>query len=136
MKKRFLWIAIFFTVGAVIIYLITIPKEEKWIYDLLPNEYVIEKKSNIKVVLKDKQIGIEDYIAEFCYGKQYIALKCLDANSDNINVKFYIIDTKNDELYGPYLDQETYEKVKEKIVDEELSNWIETITKPEGAKEQ
>ena len=145
MKKRFFWIIIFFIVGAIFIYFITSPKIEKWTYDLLPNHYAIKKTSSTEVVLgkyidglfevtqDGKQIGIEDYIAEFAYGETYIALKCLEPIDNSINIKFYIVDTKNDNIYGPYKDEETYNAVVDKIVDEELNDWIETITIPEGA---
>ncbi len=144
MKKRLLWILIVFVVGLILICLFTNPKIEKWTYDL-PNDYAIKKTSSTQVVLgkyidglfeveKDgKQMGIEDYIAEFSYGKNIIALKCLVEKENNIQVIFYIVDTKQDYIYGPYQDEETYESVKEKIVDEELSDWIETIKIPQGA---
>ena len=144
MKKRFLWITIFFLIGLVFIYLITTPKVEKWTYDL-PNNYAIKKISSTDVVLgkyinglfevehKSKKIGIEEYIAEFAYGKNYIALKCLEPTDDNVKVKFYIIDSKNEDIYGPYDNEETYNLVLEKIIDEELNEWIETIKMPSGA---
>lgn len=144
MKKRILWIIIFFIIGAIFIYFITNPKVEKWTYDL-PNDYAIKKTSSTDIVLgkyidglfevkqNNKQIGIEDYIAEFAYGKNYISLKCLESTDDSVNIKFYIIDSKNDNIYGPYKDEETYNVVAEKIVDEELDDWIETITMPDGA---
>ena len=50
-----------------------------------------------------------------------------------IIVKFYIIDTSEDNIYGPYNDEETYEEVKNKIIDEDLNEWIKTTTKPDGA---
>lgn len=144
MKKRLLWIIIFFITGAVLIYIFTNPKIEKWTYDL-PNNYAIKKTSETNVVLgkyidnifeikdNNKQVGIEDYIAEFSYGKRYVSLKCLKSSNDNIIVKFYIVDTKEDNIYGPYNDEETYKEVKNKIVDEELNDWIKTTTKPEKA---
>lgn len=144
MKKRFLWIIIFFIIGAIFVYFITNPKTEKWTYDL-PNNYAIKKTSDTEVVLgkyiddlfevkqNDKQIGIEDYIAEFSYGENYISLKCLVPTEDSVNVKFYIIDSKNDNIYGPYQDEETYNAVAEKIIDEKLNDWIKTITIPDGA---
>lgn len=142
MKKRFLWITTFFIIGAVYIYFITIPKVEKWIYNL-PNNYVIEKKSDTKVVIGkyidgtlelkiDNQVSIDDYIAEFSYSENYVALKCVES-TNNIEVKFYIIDTKNHNIYGPYHDEETYNLVADEIVDEKLGDWIKTITIPEGA---
>ena len=144
MKRRLLWISIFFIIGAVLIYIFTNPKIEKWTYNL-PNNYAIKKTSETSVALgkyinnifetkyNNKQIGIEDYIAEFCYGKRYISLKCLESSNSDIIVKFYIIDTKEENIYGPYETEEIYQKVKDKIVDEELNNWIKTITKPDGA---
>lgn len=144
MKKRILWIIIFFIIGAIFVYFITNPKTEKWIYDL-PNNYAIKKTSDTEVVLgkyiddlfeikqNDKQIGIEDYIAEFSYGENYISLKCLVPTEDSVNVKFYIIDSKNDNIYGPYQDEETYNAVAEKMIDEKLNDWIKTITIPDGA---
>lgn len=143
MKKRFLWITIFFIIGAVYIYFITIPKVEKWIYNL-PNNYVIEKKSDTKVVIGkyidgtlelkiDNQVSIDDYIAEFSYSKNYVTLKCVESINNNIAVKFYIIDTKNHNIYGPYLDEETYNLVADEIVDEKLGDWIKTIARPKGA---
>lgn len=144
MKKRLLWIIIFFIIGMVLIYIFTNPKIEKWTYDL-PNNYAIKKTSETNVVLgkyidnifeikdNNKQVGIEDYIAEFSYGKRYVSLKCLKSSNDNIIVKFYIVDTQEDNIYGPYNDEETYKEVKNKIVDEELNDWIKTTTKPEKA---
>lgn len=145
MKKRFLLITILFLIGSFFIYFITEPKSEKWTYDLLPNDYAIKKTSNTEVVLgkyidglfevekDEKQIGVEDYVAKFSYGKNYIALNCLESSDNNLKVKFYIVDSKNENIYGPYNDEETYNKVKERIVDEELNEWIETINMPEGA---
>ena len=81
MKKRLLWIMIFFIIGELLIYIFTDPKIEKWTYDL-PNNYAIKKTSETNVVLgkyidnifetkdNNKQIGIEDYIVEFSYGKR------------------------------------------------------------------
>lgn len=142
MKIRFLLITIFFVIGATIIYFITEPKVEKWIYEL-PNDYVIKKTSETNIVLgkninnsfkiksDNKKIGIEEYIAEFSYSDNFISLKCLEANS--LKVKFYIIDSKNSNIYGPYYDEETYKTVLDEIVDEKLSEWIETIKTPKGA---
>lgn len=144
MKKRLLLITIFFLVGAIIIYFITEPKVEKWIYNL-PNNYVINKESDTKVQLgkyidnklifsqDDKQIGIKDYVAEFKYSENYVSLKCLETTNESIIVKFYIIDTKNENIYGPYLDEETYSEVSKKIINEKLSKWIETIKMPKDA---
>lgn len=111
----------------------------------LPNDYEIRRISNKSVILgkiKDKEIvteidgvevGVEEYVSKFSYSDNYIMVMCLIPNDDNIDIKYYIIDSKNDNRYGPYNDEETLNKVKEKIVDEELSDWIDTIEKPENA---
>lgn len=144
MKKRILWISIFLLVGLVIIWFITSPKVEKWTYDL-PNDYAIKKTSDTSVVLgkyidglfeveyDNRKIGIEEYVAEFSYSENYISLKCLEPTNDSVKVKFYIIDSKNDNIYGPYNTEEIYNEVVKRIVDEELGDWIETIKMPKGA---
>ncbi len=112
---------------------------EKWTYEELPNGYLIKKTSETNMVLgkyidglfeietDDKKIGVEEYIAEFQTGKRYIALKCAKTIDKEVAVLFYIIDTLNEDVYGPYNSEETYNEVKQKIVDEELSDWIKTI---------
>lgn len=136
MKKRFLWITLFLIIGLIIIYFITIPKVEMWDYDL-PNDYVVKKESETEVIIgkyKNNQINknkiINEYIAEFSYSDNYISLKCLDVTNKNVKINFYIINSKNDEIYGPYYDYETYSNAKDEIINEKLSNWIETITNP------
>lgn len=144
MKNRIIFITIFFLVGALIIYIVTKSPIEKWTYDL-PNDYAIKKTSTTNVVLgkyinnlfevdnNDNQVGITDYIVEFCYGKQYIVLKCFVPVNETYEIRYYIIDSIYNNLYGPYLDEEIYEAVAEKIISEELGNWIETIEMPKGA---
>ena len=56
---------------------------------------------------------------------------CIIPTDDKIDIKYYIVDSKNSNLYGPYDSEETYNKVKEKIVDENLGEWIDTIEKPQ-----
>ncbi|MDD6224336.1 MAG: hypothetical protein PUB18_04975 [bacterium] len=146
MKTRIIIIIFATLVGLVMIYFITNPKVEQWEYKSLPNQYIIKKTSETNIRLgkkinqkfitqsQEKEIGVEDYIAEFSYGKKYIALKCLANKNDSIDIIFYLVDTKNEDVYGPYNTESTYEKVKQEIVDDELGNWIPTITKPKDAK--
>lgn len=141
MKKR-LFIIIFLTIiGLGIIDYHFKPKVKLWVYEDLPNNYIIEKKSETKMIVgkkdkdkivikrEDKEIGLEKYIAEFSYSNNYITLKCASTNKEtnSIDVEFYIIDSKNEDIYGPYNLESTYLEVKEKIVTEELSDWIKTI---------
>jgi len=133
MKNRILGIIIFLIVGLVIIYFITIPKVEKWIYKL-PNNYIIEKKSDVEVILlKNNKVIINDYIAEFSYGENYITLKCLEQDYNSVVVNFYIIDSLSDNIYGPYEIESDYNQKVDEKVHEKLNSWIETINIPDGA---
>ena len=124
MYKRLLLISILTIIGLIIIYIITIPKIDKWHKQII-NNYIIEKKNDTSIkLIKDKKIIVNDYIAEYSYGKRYILLKSI---TKDININFYIIDTKYDTIHGPYNDYETFIKVKEKIVDEEIGSWYKTI---------
>lgn len=141
MKKRLFILIILTIIGLLIIDSQVKPKVRLWSYDKLPNDYIIEKKSEIKMIIgkksqdkiitkrNDKKIGLEKYIAEFSYSDNYITLKCASSNEEtsSIDVEFYIIDTKNEDIYGPYDLESTYLEVKEKIVTEELTNWIKTL---------
>lgn len=109
----------------------------------LPNNYEIRRINNTTVVLgklvEEKfvteidgiKIGIEEYVSKFSYSNNYIAAMCIIPTDDKIDIKYYIVDSKNSNLYGPYDSEETYNKVKEKIVDENLGEWIDTIEKPQ-----
>ena len=131
MKKRILVLIILTVIGLGIIDGTFKPKIDLWTYDKLPNKYIIEKKSETNVVLSNSnnKIIINEYIAEFSYGKRYIGLKCLEPNEEEntINIKFYIVDSKTNEVYGPYNLESTYLDEKERFVTEELSDWIKTI---------
>lgn len=142
MKKRLIIIGFITVVGLILIDCFVHPKVELWTYEDLPNDYVIEKKSETDMVIgkkennkiitqkDDKKIGIEEYIAEFSYGENYIALKCLNPNQkeNTVEVRFYIIDSQNEDIYGPYNLESTYLEVKDKIVTEELNDWIKSDT--------
>ena len=110
-----------------------------WTYTDLPQGYELKKindtemvigkevEGNLEIELEGKTIGIEKYIAEFQTSDNYIGLKALENNEDSVSVLFYIIDAKNEDVYGPYETEATYNAVVEKIVDEELGEWNKTI---------
>jgi len=111
-----------------------------WTYKELPNDYAIQKKSDTKMIVGryidgdleteqgGKKIGFSEYVSEFQKGERYIGFKCVKSANDGIDMLFYIIDTENSDLYGPYSVESTYNAVKEKIVSEELGDWIKTST--------
>lgn len=121
LKKRLVLIVLFTVIGLVIVFLITMPKKKT--INLIDNYKIIKVKDNTKLVFNKKEI-VTDYIAEYSYGKRYILLKCVDKD---INIKFYIIDTKDDWVHGPYSDNETFELVKKEIVSEKIDNWIKIV---------
>lgn len=116
-------------------------KDYEWDYDL-PNNYVIRKinanevvlgvKSNNDLMFENGQgstIGVQTYIAEFKYGKNFIVLKCLVKEEENINILFYIIDSNDEDVYGPYSTENAYEISSTEIIgNEKLSDWISTST--------
>ncbi|MCI8567783.1 MAG: hypothetical protein HFG48_00510 [Bacilli bacterium] len=116
----------------------------KWKY-LLPNDYEIKRVNNTTVILGKKvnnetttvidgvTVGVEEYVSKFSYSDNYIAVMCLIPIDNNIDIKYYIIDSKNNNRYGPYPDEETFNKVKDKLVSEKLGEWIDTIEKPKDA---
>ena len=119
--KRLVLILLLTLIGLVIIFIITIPKTKT--IDLM-GDYKIVKKSdtNVKLVKGDKVV-VNNYIGEYSYGKRYILLKCVD-NSDGVDVIFYIVDTKDNDVHGPYKTYEIFESAKEGVVDEEVSDYI------------
>lgn len=137
MKIRLLFITLFLVVGLMIIFTIPLSKNDKWTINLV-NDYVIKKENSDKIqlgILKDNKfytkldgmtVGITDYIAEFSYGKNYILLKCLD-NEDDLTIKFYLVNSKDRKIYGPYLDYEEFNNKVLEMVDEELGDFIKTI---------
>lgn len=111
-----------------------------WVYKELPNDYAIQKKSDTKMVVgkyingtleteqDGKKIGFSEYVSEFQKGKSFVGFKCVKSANDGIDLLFYIIDTEEEDLYGPYSVESTYNAVKEKIVSEGLGDWIKTST--------
>ncbi len=121
LKIRLILISVLTIIGLLIIFIVTIPKNKT--IDLI-NNYKIVKKSDTDVkLLRNKEIIVDKYIGEYSYGKRYILLKCID-NSDEINVIFYIVDTKDNDVHGPYKTQEIFNSAKEVVVDEEVSDFI------------
>lgn len=111
-----------------------------WVYKELPNDYVIEKKSDTKMIVgkyvdgvvttmdDTKRIGFEEYVSEFQKGERYVGFKCVKSADSGIDLLFYIVDTMESDVYGPYSLESTYEAVKTKIVEESLENWVKTST--------
>lgn len=122
---------------------------QDWTYDKLPNGYEIVHVNSEDIEL-DKADGdsldikIDRYILEFCYNDSYIGIKRLmvDENlpyqeahiedMDASNPSYYLVDTVNDVVMGPYTAEE-YENQIEALKIDTMCDWIKTVPMPEGA---
>jgi hypothetical protein len=122
---------------------------QDWTYDKLPNGYEIVHVNSEDIEL-DKADGdsldikIDRYILEFCYNDSYIGIKRLmiddnlpyqEAHIEDIdasNPSYYLVDTVNDVVMGPYTAEE-YENQIEALKIDTMCDWIKTVPMPEGA---
>lgn len=122
---------------------------QDWTYDKLPNGYEIwrinsEDISLIKTDGDSSDLRIDRYILEFCYNDSYIGIKRLmiDENlpyqeahiedMDASNPSYYLVDTVNDVVMGPYTAEE-YENQIIALKIDTMCDWIKTVPMPEGA---
>ena len=124
-RKRIILLSIVFIIGLIVILLIPIGNKEKKI-ELIEGYYILKNSDTDVTLYKDNKQIINDYIAEYSYGKRFILIKSLD-NEGSLNIKFSIIDTKMGEIYGPFIDYVTYEVIRDEIVNEETSNFKNTL---------
>ena len=124
-RKRIVLLSIVFIIGLIVILLIPIGNKEKKI-ELIEGYYILKNSDTDVTLYKDNKQIINDYIAEYSYGKRFILIKSLD-NEGSLNIKFSIIDTKMGEIYGPFIDYVTYEVIRDEIVNEETSNFKNTL---------
>lgn len=122
---------------------------QDWEYDHLPNDYEIWRINSEDIVLmKNKgstERVINRYILEFCYNDSYIGIKkiMVDENIpyhevyieelDATNPSYFLVDTVNDTVMGPYTSEEYTIKIKDLEI-ESMCDWIKTVPKPQGAK--
>ena len=145
--KKILYYVVIPIILILLIFLVIIMvTNPNWKYKL-PNDYYIRKTSdqNVELVKKidnkfyteyeTKQVGISSYIAEFQYNDNFIGVKTLDVIKEEAVVHFYLIDTKNMEIHGPYKDEETYLAVVGVWSKKVLGNWITTTENPNNKGE-
>ena len=66
-------------------------------------------------------------------GKAEQTYKDIEDETNSLTPNYYIIDTKNDIVYGPY-DIADYQQKCENLNIDDFSQWIKTVPIPEGAK--
>lgn len=125
------------------------PGMNDWIYDKLPNGYEIWHVNSESIVLMKRTGESTDskmgrYIMKFCYNDSYIGIQRLTFSEDTpygqpsvkdmdtSNPDYYLVDTVNDVVMGPYT-AEAYEKQVKDLGIEGLGDWIATVPRPEGA---
>lgn len=117
--------------------------DSDWSYEL-PNNYVIWHINSKKIVCGKTETEnsitniIEDYIIKFWHNDQYVCLQCVNATNDPLedidesNAHYYIIDTLNEEVQGPFSKTE-FEDKSSVLIAEDISTWSATKPRPEGA---
>ena len=117
-------------------------KNGDWAYKL-PNEYEIWHINSRSIVCGKKKTTnsintlIGGFISAFCYNKNIVVLQQVDVPTDisepidTSKPVYYIIDTINDKLYGPFTADEYEDKINE-FKTNGLTDWIYTVPTPEG----
>lgn len=126
------------------------PGLQDWIYDELPNGYEIAHINSQDIELLKEEDGlhipkIDRYIKEFCYNDTYIGVKRLMIDEsipyesvkieefDQSNLSYYLVDTADDNIMGPYTDEEYEAKINELDI-QDMCDWIKTVPRPQGAE--
>ncbi len=121
-----------------------------WAY-CLPNDYEIWRVNSENVVFGKIEGDlfeqkIDRYVISFCHNDRYIGLvripmddipydKDIDIETmDRSNSEYYLVDSENDIIYGPYTENE-YAKQCNDFGVQDMCEWIETIRRPENAKD-
>ena len=134
-----------------------------WEYTDLPNGYYISRSnsSTIDVCIHGRRIAMTDrngstnirlgtYVSSFCSNDRYIAVRWIDLAGVETNdnglyeretirahcdeAVWYLIDTTDDALYGPYETQTAFAAACVEHSVGALGPWIDTYPRPEGAK--
>ncbi len=83
--------------------------------------------------------AVENYINEFCYNEQYIAVKQFDPEkldfenfelNDFSNPAYYLVDTVSTNIYGPYKSQEEFEFACNELNVAGFCEWTSTRSDP------
>lgn len=114
-----------------------------WSY-ALPNDYEIWHINSREIVCGKKNTEnsilyvVSKYITEFCYNDSFVCLKRVDVPEniyqeiDMTAPDYYIVDTVENETYGPF-DKEQYQRKIDKLTITGLSSWIKTTPRPNEA---
>ena len=117
-----------------------------WQYSDLPNGYSLYRVNSESIELcyhtrgTNAQSFLPTYISAICNNERYIAVRWTDPNEidfENIEdhdfstAKYYIVDSSNDSIYGPFDSEEEFVKQCEELSVGALSEWISVFDMPE-----
>ena len=113
-----------------------------WSYSL-PNNYAIwhiNVRSIVLMCIEQERTTtiIGGYISEFAYNENYVVLKQVDSSFDLTqpldisNPKYYIINTIEQITEGPFSEDQYCDNIQQ-IDNKNLSVWIKTYPRPQGA---
>lgn len=119
-----------------------------WMYELCRGYYISRSSSSSIALVKEQKIGysyvVEEYVTCFCYNDDFIAVRKLVIpehtmfedimKMDFSMAMYYLINTQNDDVLGPFSDKESFEIACSKQKTEILNEWIPTYPPPPGAK--
>lgn len=106
-----------------------------WSYDL-PNGFEVWhiNSKEIKVVYLGDDLGLEipSFVKEFTYDSQYVFTRNVDDIGVNniFDEKFYILDTKNKILYGPYNKVDDFINELKNLQIDFPTHWYRTSSDP------
>lgn len=132
------------------------PGFQDWSYDL-SNGYQVLRVNTREILIGYKEpggsvitqktqkngeiepCGVDSYVSEFCTGDRFVgaqqaAVPSVGDKVDLSNPRYYLIDTKNQKVFGPFRTQGDYESAcKKQGAASKMGKWIKTVPAPTGA---
>lgn len=119
-----------------------------WDYELCHDYYIMRvNKDRIDLCVKNNthyEIIVDMYITEFCYNIDFIAVRRLEIGPEDKfdeiteldleEADYYLVDARNGTVFGPYQEEDGFERVCQEQNVGDLGEWIDTYPDPKGAK--
>ena len=126
------------------------PAYNDWMYTNLPEDYAVVHMNSREIVLSrvngsHGESVIRAYVTHFCHNDRYIGIKRINCDATggletpfeevvwaDVDLEYYLIDAQTGTLFGPY-SETSFAQVCLAQQTGELSDWISTYPRPEGA---
>ena len=122
-----------------------------WEYEDLPNGYGVwrinSKCISLQYHIEELSKGsrhsstiIPAYVSAVCNNDRYIAVRWTNPEEIDFNdvsghdfstAKYYVVDTSNDTIYGPYDTEEEYHDQCQELAIENMSDWLSVFDIPQ-----